>query len=95
MQIIIGATIGITSIKIGYVSNIFGGIIDLQTLHFSFYEREIFLIPLFFTIIWYVFVFNALNWTDGVQGNTSGLSIICFFVIFLLGLKLYVTDTYI
>jgi hypothetical protein len=33
LQIIIGATIGITSIKIGYISNIFGGIVDLETLH--------------------------------------------------------------
>jgi len=54
--------------------------------------KEIFIIPLIFTIIWYVFIFNALNWTDGIQGNTSGLSLICFLVIFLLGMKLYMTD---
>lgn len=94
LQVIIGATIGITSIKIGYVSNIFGGIIDLEVGSFFLGEREIFLIPLIFTILWYVFVFNALNWTDGIQGNTSGLSFICFLVIFLLGLKLYITDDY-
>lgn len=94
LQIIIGATIGITSIKIGYISNIFGGIVHLETFHFYIAQKEIFLIPLFFTIVWYVFVFNALNWTDGIQGNTSGLSSICFFVILLLGIKLYMTDTY-
>ncbi len=94
LQITIGATIGITSIKIGYVSNIFWGIIELETFHVLIGQTEIFLIPLFFTIIWYVFVFNALNWSDGIQGNTSGLSLICFFVIFLLWLKLYLTDTY-
>lgn len=94
LQIIIGSIIWITSIKIGYISNIFGGIIDLETFHLFVSGKEIFLIPLLFTIIWYVFVFNALNWTDGIQWNTSGLSLICFFVIFLLGIKLYVTDTY-
>ena len=94
LQIIIGATIGITSIKIGYVSNIFWGIVDLETLHIWILGKEIFLIPLFFTVIWYVFVFNALNWSDGIQWNTSGLALICFFVIFLLGLKLFVNDTY-
>ena len=94
LQIIIGATIGITSIKIGYVSNIFGGVIELETLSVILWGKEIFFIPLIFTIIWYVFVFNALNWSDGIQGNTSGLSLICFLVIFLLGLKLYLTDDY-
>ncbi|NDK10054.1 undecaprenyl/decaprenyl-phosphate alpha-N-acetylglucosaminyl 1-phosphate transferase [Candidatus Gracilibacteria bacterium] len=94
IQILIGATIGISSIKIGYVSNIFGGIIDLETLSFSLFQTEVYIVPLIFTIIWYVFVFNALNWSDGIPGNTTGLSLICFIVLFLLGLKLYLTDTY-
>ena len=94
MQIIIGAIIWVTSIKIGYISNIFGWVIELETLSFLIFWKEIFIIPLVFTVIWYVFIFNALNWTDGIQWNTSGLSIICFVVIFLLGLKLYLTDTY-
>lgn len=94
LQIIIGAIIGVTSIKIGYVSNIFWWVIHLETLHFIIADTKIFLIPLLFTIIWYVFIFNALNWTDGIQGNTSGLSLICFFVIFLLGFKLSITDSY-
>lgn len=94
LQIIIGVTIGVTSIKIGYVSNIFWGVIDLETFSFLLAGKEIFIIPLIFTIFWYVFVFNALNWSDGVQWNTSGLSLICFLILFFLGLKLYLTDTY-
>jgi len=39
-------------------------------------------------------VFNALNWSDGIQGNTSGLSLISFLVIFFLGVKLYLNDDY-
>ncbi len=95
IQIIIGAAIGITSIKIWYVSNIFGWVIELETFSTIIAGKEIFIIPLIFTIVWYVFVFNALNWTDGIQGNTSGLSLICFFVIFLLWYKLYLTDSYV
>lgn len=94
IQIIIGATIGITSIKIGYVSNIFWWVIELETLSAIIAGKEIFIIPLIFTVLWYVFIFNALNWTDGIQGNTSWLSLICFLVIFMLGLKLYLTDDY-
>ncbi len=92
LQILIGAIIGITSIKIGYVSNIFGGIVDLHTLWFDIAGYDIYIIPLLFTIVWYVFVFNALNWSDGIQGNTSWLSLICFIVIFFLWVKLYITD---
>lgn len=94
LQIIIGWIIGVTSIKIWYVSNIFWWIIELETLSAVIAGKEVFIIPLLFTIFWYVFVFNALNWTDWIQGNTSGLSLICFLVIFLLGLKLYMTDDY-
>lgn len=94
LQIIIGATIGITSIKIGYVSNIFWGVLDLETFSFFLNGKEIFIIPLIFTIFWYVFVFNALNWSDGIGWNTSGLSLICFLILFFLGLKLFLTDTY-
>ncbi|MCH2188547.1 undecaprenyl/decaprenyl-phosphate alpha-N-acetylglucosaminyl 1-phosphate transferase [Candidatus Gracilibacteria bacterium] len=94
-QIIIGAIIGVTSIKIGYISNIFGGIINLETYSFFVGNLQVYVIPLIFTILWYVFVFNALNWSDGVSGNTSGVSLISFFILFLLGVILFQSDNYI
>ena len=94
MQIFIWAIIWITSIKIGYVSNIFGGVIDLETYAIQIFNLQIYLIPLFFTIFWYVFIFNALNWSDGLQGNASGLSLISFIIIFLLGTLLFYSDDY-
>lgn len=94
MQIMIGGIIGLTAIKVWYISNIFGGIIDLNAFFIEIFQYKIYLISLLFTIGWYVFIFNALNWTDGIQGNTSGLSIISFFVLFLLWGKLYFTDEY-
>ncbi|MCD5380552.1 undecaprenyl/decaprenyl-phosphate alpha-N-acetylglucosaminyl 1-phosphate transferase [Candidatus Gracilibacteria bacterium] len=94
MQVLIGAVIGVTSIKIGYVSNIFGGILNLETYFITLFEMKVFIIPVIFTILWYVFIFNALNWTDGISGNTSGLSIISFFILFLLGYVLFLRDDY-
>lgn len=94
LQILIGGVIGLTSIKIGYVSNIFWGIIDLETYFVEIGNLQVYLIPLVFTIIWYVFIFNALNWTDGIEGNTSGLSIISFLILFLLGAILFFRDEY-
>lgn len=95
MQIIIWATIGLTAIKVWYVSNIFWWIIDLDTFFIELFQYKIYVVSLIFTIIWYVFIFNSLNWTDWIQGNTSWLSLISFFVLFLLGLKLYFTDEYV
>ncbi len=94
IQIFVGLLIGLTSIKIGYVSNIFWWIIDLTGYSFSVWNFEIYTIPLFFTVVWYVLVFNALNWSDGIPWLTSGLSFFSFLTIFLLGLKLYMTDNY-
>lgn len=94
IQIIIGAIIGLTAIKVGYISNIFWWIIDLNQYFIQVGGVKIYIISLVFTISWYVFIFNAVNWTDGIGGNTSGLSIINFVIIFLLGMKLYFTDTY-
>lgn len=94
IQIIIWAVIWTTAIKVWYVSNIFGWVIDLDGFFLEILNYKIYLASLFFTIIWYVFIFNSLNWTDWIQWNTAMLSIISFFVIFLLGLKLYITDEY-
>lgn len=94
LQIIIWATIWITSIKIGYISNIFGWIINLETYYIDILQFKIFIIPLFFTIIWYVFIFNALNWTDGIEWNTTWLSIISFTILFLLWIILFNNDNY-
>jgi UDP-GlcNAc:undecaprenyl-phosphate GlcNAc-1-phosphate transferase len=94
VQIAIWAVIWITSIKIGYISNIFGWTFDLQTHSFFIWWLEIYTIPLIFTIIWYVFIFNSLNWTDWIPGNTSWISVISFFIIFLLWLILFYKDNY-
>ena len=93
-QIIIWTIIWVTSIKIWYISNIFWWIANLETHYITLFNYTIYLIPLFFTILWYVFVFNALNWTDWIQWNTSWLSIISFFILFLLWLILFNQDNY-
>lgn len=93
-QIIIWAVIWVTSIKIWYVSNIFWWIINLETFFVQIFDYTIYLVPLAFTIIWYVFIFNALNWSDWIQWNTSWLSAISFLILFLLWLILFNQDNY-
>jgi UDP-GlcNAc:undecaprenyl-phosphate/decaprenyl-phosphate GlcNAc-1-phosphate transferase len=94
LQIFIWLIIWITAIKIWYVSNIFWWVIDLDRYFIEILNYKIYLVSLSFTIIWYVFIFNALNWTDWIQWNTAWLSFVSFFVIFLLWAKLYFTDSY-
>ncbi|MCK9272640.1 hypothetical protein M0P65_03780 [Candidatus Gracilibacteria bacterium] len=93
LQIGVGAFIGITSIKIGYISNIFGGVIHLDNYFLQLGLYKIYIIPLFFTIAWYVVVFNSLNWSDALPGLTSGLSFISMIIMAILTVKLYITDT--
>lgn len=94
IQIIIGWVIGVSAIKIWYISNIFWWVIDLDAFFIQIWNYKIYLVSLFFTIVWYVFIFNSLNWTDWIPGNTSWITIISFLVLFLLWLKLFYTDTY-
>lgn len=95
-QIGLGAFFGLTAIKIGYVSNIFGGIISLDTfevLQWTIGSKIIYFIPLIATIIWYVLVMNAINWSDNGRAMTSSVSLTTLLVLAGLSLKLYLTDT--
>jgi UDP-N-acetylmuramyl pentapeptide phosphotransferase/UDP-N-acetylglucosamine-1-phosphate transferase len=69
MQIGVGAIIGLTSIKISYMSNIFGGILPLDEffslLSIGDMTLTVYWIPIIVTILWYVVVFNAVNFSDG------------------------------
>lgn len=93
LQIWVWAFIWITSIKIGYISNIFWWIIHLDNYFLQLWMYKIFIIPLFFTIVWYVIVFNSLNWSDALPGLTSGLSFVSMIIMTILTIKLYITDT--
>lgn len=97
MQIGVGLVIGVTSIKISYISNIFGGITPLNDYFFQFSLGENFLtiyyIPLLLTVFWYVLVFNSINFSDGIPGLTWGFSLISFIILASLAVKLYLTDT--
>ncbi len=97
MQICVGAIIGLTSIKISYVTHfISGGILPIDNLTFQFdalgYNIQVYLFPILVTIFWYVLVFNAVNFSDGVPGLTGGFSLISFIILAWLALKLYVID---
>ncbi len=96
-QIALGAFFGLTAIKIGYVSNIFGGIIPLDTfdsLQWTPLSGEtIYLVPLIATIVWYVLVMNAINWSDNGRAMTTSVGLVTCIVLAALSVKLYLIDT--
>lgn len=65
----------------------------MDSWSFSLYGYQIFIVPLLFTIVWYVLVFNSVNWSDGIPGLTIGLSTITLIVIAILTLRFYLLDT--
>jgi UDP-N-acetylmuramyl pentapeptide phosphotransferase/UDP-N-acetylglucosamine-1-phosphate transferase len=97
MQIGVGFIIGLTSIKISYMSHIFGWIIPLDdwftSIQIGALDLTIYWIPIMVTILWYVVVFNAVNFSDGVPGLTGGFALISFIILAALAIKLYLTDT--
>ena len=96
MQIGIWAIIGMTSIKISYISWAFWGILDLTEYSWSLGLGDIhmtfYLLPILITVFWYVLVFNAVNFSDGVPGLTGGFSLISFIILGGLAIKLFLTD---
>ena len=97
MQILIGLIIGLTSIKISYVSGLFGWVVDLTDYFISFSIAEniytIYYIPILLTIFWYALVFNGVNFSDGVPGLTGWYALISFIILAGLAIKLLFTDT--
>lgn len=97
LQIWVGVIIGITSIKITYISGIFGDTIRLDehffTLRILSDTYLIYYIPLIVTVCWYVLVFNSINFSDGIPGLTGSFWLVSFIIMAGLALKLSITDT--
>lgn len=77
--IVVGSGIGIA-----FITNPFGGIIDLSwprlTLNF-FGTREIWILADIFALLWIPALMNAINWSSGVDGQISGvITIAAFFL---------------
>jgi UDP-GlcNAc:undecaprenyl-phosphate/decaprenyl-phosphate GlcNAc-1-phosphate transferase len=97
MQIGVGLIIGITSIKISYISDMFGGVIRLDDYFVQFHilasTYTFYYIPILMTMFWYVLVFNSINFSDGIPGLTWGFSLISFAILTWLAVKLAIADT--
>ena len=84
--LIVGSGIGIA-----YISNPWGGIIDLSWPRISFSllgkVREIWVFPDLFALIWIPLLMNAINWSSGVDGEVSGVVAIAAAVVGFISLS--------
>lgn len=96
MQILVGVIMGLTSFKIAYVSNLFGGLFHLDdpTWQIELWGYTINYFSIFVTIFWYVLIFNAVNFSDWVPGITGWFAFISLLILGILAIKLYFFDNF-
>ncbi|EKE15856.1 MAG: hypothetical protein ACD_11C00103G0058 [uncultured bacterium] len=79
-QLMIVIFIFIMGIRVEYITNPFGGVFDLGI-------KENFLPSLLFMIVWIIVFMNSMNWVDGIDGLSGGITLIGAATIFLLSIK--------
>lgn len=78
-QLSIAIFVYLMGVKLNYFSNPLGGIINL--------ENNFYWLSLLVSILWIVFLMNAVNWLDGIDGASGGIALIASLTIFFLSLK--------
>jgi UDP-GlcNAc:undecaprenyl-phosphate/decaprenyl-phosphate GlcNAc-1-phosphate transferase len=79
-QVAAAILIFIMGVHVDYVTNPLGGLVFLNLGKY--------LLPsLFFIIFWVIIVINSVNWLDGIDGLSSGVSLIGIATIFFLSLR--------
>lgn len=76
-QIIIVLAVILFGVKSGYISNPFGGTINL--------ENPLIYLPLF--VLYFLIFINSLNWLDGVDGLSGSVTLVALGTIFFLSFK--------
>jgi UDP-GlcNAc:undecaprenyl-phosphate GlcNAc-1-phosphate transferase len=79
-----------SGIGIAYISNPFGGVIDLSQLqiHFSFLgEHSIWVLADLLAIFWIIWCMNFVGWASGIEGQLPGFISISAIFIGILGMK--------
>jgi len=79
-----------SGIGIAYLSNPFGGVIDLSQpqLHFSFLgNHSIWILADLIAVFWIVWCMNFVGWASGIEGQLPGFVSISAIFIGILGLK--------
>ncbi|MFW6143563.1 MAG: glycosyltransferase family 4 protein [Patescibacteria group bacterium] len=83
--VVVGAGIGIAFFRIPWL-----GFVHLDVVDIPFYlwgEHHILLLADLFAFLWLIWTMNMLSWSNGVDGQFSGITSITFFVLAALSLR--------
>ncbi|MBP9815794.1 undecaprenyl/decaprenyl-phosphate alpha-N-acetylglucosaminyl 1-phosphate transferase [Candidatus Woesebacteria bacterium] len=90
MNIIIVAIVILFGLGIPYITNPFGGVIDLQQIKFTydlFGSHEFLILSNLFALIWIVALMNFVSWSSGVDGQLSGFTAISSIILGLVAIR--------
>lgn len=90
VQVLAAGSVVAAGIGIVFLRNPFGGIIRLDTIDIPIHllgEHHILLLADIFALFWMVWVMNLLSWSNGVDGQFSGIVFITCLVLSLLSLR--------
>jgi len=95
INIIAAIIVVFAGVNVPFITNPFGGILFLNSLHVPFLGLiELNFISYVIAIIWIVWVVNMLNWSKGVDGQMPGIVAISAIIIGILSLRFPVLDQY-
>lgn len=84
-QIALVLTVFIFGIRIISITNPFGGV-------FLLLDHGFVISSLLFMIIWMIYIMNAVNWADGIDGLSGGVAFIAACALFMIALEPYVNQ---
>ena len=93
MQIIATLCVTLAGIDISYVSKPLGGISSLSFIPFYIAGEKIYLISFIITVIWILFIINAVKWMAGTDGLAEGNVSIAAIIIALVSIRFQTYDT--
>lgn len=79
-QVLTAGIVYALGVRIAYVTNPFGGIFSFGTEHF-------FSVSLLLGVLWFVLLFNSINWLDGMDGLAGGVLCVAAAVLFAVSLR--------
>lgn len=81
-----------SNVHIGFITDPFGGILQLDAVKIPLWGSYYFVLADLLTMIWIVWVMNMLNWSKGVDGQMPGIVMISAFIIGILSLRFPSSD---
>ncbi len=92
-QILASLVVVLSGVGITFITNPFGGILQLDWINIPinfFGEHHILLIADLFALLWITWIMNVVNWSKGVDGQMPGIMTIAFLTIGFISYRFFI-----